>query len=419
VSGHEQFEELSALAAIGQVSGDEQLLLSQHLAACEACRTASAEFAQIVHAELPLVHKESNLLGRLRTFLFMGPYKKRFLRAATARGFSFSEGLQENTVPVQTLTLGGARRVEYAAILTLLVVAVSASIVAVRSKNAYQRLRTAVEEAPHVSSRSQETLNRKVDQQEKLIATIKNDLAVTGAQLDAAVAQVTTAEQQQRASTAESRRLTVALQGEAYKTVELAARLESETHRTAALTEEIQRLQGLRNADGVQSVEQQRRIDELSEQLKAQADVLASERRLLSAGRDIRDLMGARNLHIIDVFDTDLKGKNSRAFGRVFYTEGKSLIFYAFDLGREGVANAKYSFQAWGTQDGTGGEAKNLGIFYVDDKAQRRWVLKIEDPDALRAIDSVFVTLEPFGGTRRPSGRKLLYAYLKNQANHP
>ena len=32
----------------------------------------------------------------------------------------------------------------------------------------------------------------------------------------------------------------------------------------------------------------------------------------------------------------DSKGKDQRAFGRVFYTEGKStLIFYAFDLNDE------------------------------------------------------------------------------------
>jgi hypothetical protein len=129
--------------------------------------------------------------------------------------------------------------------------------------------------------------------------------------------------------------------------------------------------------------------------------------------------MGARNLHIIDVFDTDLKGKNRRAFGRVFHTEGKSLIFYAFDLNGSKVQNAKHSFQAWGMRDGQNGSARSLGIFYLDDAGQRRWVLKFEDPRILSQIDSVFVTVEPFGGAEKPSGQKLLYAYLKNPANHP
>jgi hypothetical protein len=43
--------------------------------------------------------------------------------------------------------------------------------------------------------------------------------------------------------------------------------------------------------------------------------------------------MGGRNLHIVDVLDVDSKGQDKRSFGRVFYTQEKSLIFYAFDLG--------------------------------------------------------------------------------------
>jgi len=63
--------------------------------------------------------------------------------------------------------------------------------------------------------------------------------------------------------------------------------------------------------------------------------------------------------------------------------------------------------------------AKNLGVFYIDDHAQKRWVLKVDDPARLSAINSVFVTVEPLGGVNRPTGKKLLYAYLGTHANHP
>ena len=69
---------------------------------------------------------------------------------------------------------------------------------------------------------------------------------------------------------------------------------------------------------------------------------------MLAEGRDITDLMGARNLHIIDVRDADGKGKNQKSFGRIFYTEGKSLIFYAYDLDEGKVTKANYSFEVWG-----------------------------------------------------------------------
>ena len=63
--------------------------------------------------------------------------------------------------------------------------------------------------------------------------------------------------------------------------------------------------------------------------------------------------------------------------------------------------------------------ARSLGIFYVDDPKKNRWVLKFEDPRILAEIDSVFVTIEPPGGSAKPTGRKFLYAYLNANPNHP
>ncbi len=45
--------------------------------------------------------------------------------------------------------------------------------------------------------------------------------------------------------------------------------------------------------------------------------------------KDIRNMMAARNLHIVDVVDTDSKGRTKAAFGRVFFAEDKQLVFYA------------------------------------------------------------------------------------------
>src|SRR5262249_44489029 len=144
-------------------------------------------------------------------------------------------------------------------------------------------------------------------------------------------------------------------------------------------------------------VDQQTRATQASEQLRLQTASISRERELLSADRDIRDLMGARNLHIIDVHDADGQGKNKPVFGRVFFTEGKSLIFYAFDLDEKRLMNAKYSYQAWGERGGEPASIKSLGMFYSDDQSLRRWVMKFDKPDELRQIDSVFVTLQPFG----------------------
>jgi hypothetical protein len=145
---------------------------------------------------------------------------------------------------------------------------------------------------------------------------------------------------------------------------------------------------------------------------------VARGQELLEHDRDIRELMGARELYMADVHDVSGKG-TEKTYGRVFYTKGKSLIFYAFDLDAQpGVQNAK-SFQAWGRKGPDKAQARSLGIFYEDNASKKRWVLKAEDPKTLEDIDAVFVTVEPHGGSQHPSGKQLLFASLRISPNHP
>jgi DNA repair exonuclease SbcCD ATPase subunit len=162
------------------------------------------------------------------------------------------------------------------------------------------------------------------------------------------------------------------------------------------------------------------KIRDLTDQLTAKSAAFDQEHQLLAVGHDVTDLMGARNLHIVDVVDTDPRGKTRPAFGRVFFTEGKSLIFYAYDLNDARIEKANYQYRVWAKKEGSDKQVRNLGIFYSDDKAQRRWAFKCTDPKILNEIDSVFVTLEPAGDDPvHPRGQNLMYAYLRGQPNHP
>ena len=129
--------------------------------------------------------------------------------------------------------------------------------------------------------------------------------------------------------------------------------------------------------------------------------------------------MGARKLYIADVFDVDSGSRMRKPFGRVFYTQGKSLIFYAFDLDRQPGLNNASTFQAWGRKETHRAQPLNLGILYMDSESSRRWVLRFDDPEQLAEIDAVFVTVEPHGGSQKPTGKPLLYALLRKEANHP
>jgi len=95
------------------------------------------------------------------------------------------------------------------------------------------------------------------------------------------------------------------------------------------------------------------------------------------------------------------------------------LIFYAFDLDAQPGVQSASSFQAWGRKGPDKQQARSLGIFYEDNVSKKRWVLKADDPKSLEDIDAVFVTVEPNGGSQHPSGKQLLFAYLRISPNHP
>jgi anti-sigma-K factor RskA len=59
-----------------------------------------------------------------------------------------------------------------------------------------------------------------------------------------------------------------------------------------------------------------------------------------------------------------------------------------------------------------------LGILYIDNQSNHRWALRFDDPQKLAEIDAMFVTVEPHGGSAKPTGKPFLYALLRKEANH-
>ena len=161
------------------------------------------------------------------------------------------------------------------------------------------------------------------------------------------------------------------------------------------------------------------KVSDLTGLLRDRENTLDQQQELLAHDRDIRDLMGARDLYVAEVYDVERNGETKKPYGRVFYTKGKSLIFYAYDLDQQAGAKNASTFQAWGRRGPDWQQALNLGIFYVDNSSKKRWVLRFDDPKALAQIDAVFVTVEPNGGSHKPSNKPLLFAYLHIDPNHP
>jgi hypothetical protein len=201
--------------------------------------------------------------------------------------------------------------------------------------------------------------------------------------------------------------------------VAVAQKLETAEAQLQVTEKELEGLKGQRSQEDSGAKALVAKIGELNQLLKDREATIDQQQDLLAHDRDIRELMGARDLYIAEVFDVAKTGATEKPYGRVFFTKGKSLVFYAYDLDRQpGFKNAN-TFQAWGQRGQDREQALNLGVFYEDNVSKKRWVLKFDDPQKLDEIDAVFVTVEPNGGSHKPSGRPLLFAYLKVRPNHP
>ena len=97
---HEEFKELAALAAIGQLSVEEHAELLEHLRGCAACRRSSDQFNFILD-ELPL--PEPSASDRDIQQLQGASYRERFLERASAEGVRFTpEALGEKRRRIAT-----------------------------------------------------------------------------------------------------------------------------------------------------------------------------------------------------------------------------------------------------------------------------------------------------------------------------
>ncbi|MGH9755978.1 MAG: hypothetical protein ACREA2_24625 [Blastocatellia bacterium] len=445
---HEYFEELAALAALGQISEQEFAELRAHLGVCGACRAEQSAFEELLHQELPLAdprlsEASSRFAARFAGLLpLRNGYKGRFIARARQRGVRFSAEVKPEKAIWEKLAPWFRPAPEYnhalAIVCLFLLVAIGFLGYRLRESQAREAARSA--EAGAINHRlaelSQQTaapiqpknLENEVarvhdDYAAVLVRsqTLETQLREAALEIQALKAEAENEQLADKLRQAEQTISRISAEVEAATNAErqLADKLRQAELALARTTDELQRLRQDDSGAASMIAAQQARIKELTGQLAAQTETLERERSLLVAGRDIRDLMGARNLHIIDVFDVDGRGKTRHAFGRVFYTENKSLIFYAFDLGSRKFSPAKHSFQAWGYREPSAISAQSLGIFYIDDQKQNRWVLKFNDSNVLQQIDALFVTIEPPGGSKKPSQQKLLYAYLNRKPNHP
>ena len=436
IDSHDEFLELCALAASGEISPSEQKKLSAHVAVCSSCREAQGQFASLIdgpisalaaeeHADaaanqdsswsIDADAAEAELFDRLATKQSEQGSQRQPLSEVPDEDFAYR--------PMQAAMDNTWRQlwISYAAAILLIV---SLVFVAYR----VDMRRTGIETKPKIATAS----DNNTEKLEEQISDLSHDreLAIAGvAQRDRLIADLKHQVQQQSTELAQLKNTEMQLQQEAavrnsgqdftQQEAGLQPKLKQEEAENQALRGQLETVEQKSAEDKMNVASLQAKLDDLTRALQDKDADIGQQQDLLAHDRDIRELMGARDLYISEVYDVGRSGHTEKPFGRVFYTKEKSLVFYAYDLQQEaGVRNAS-AFQAWGRRGPDWTKALNLGIFYQDNAAKKRWVLKLNDPRTLAQIDAVFVTVEPDGGSRKPSGKPLLFAYLKMDPNHP
>lgn len=423
--GKDWYEELCALAAIGELSSAEFEDLKKHLVECNECRQVHADFRRVTSRDIGIVAAlkesvqagaeagalvdESAVLGRLLD----RATRERVQRAPESAPRGFELDRRRVSERFASLVIWLRRPALSYGSLGLILCAVAA-LGAYRLKEA---------------------------QLTPTLHGLNNELSEWKNRANAIAAQEKSDSQSLQQGESERERLRMALSDAEAKYAQLEdqqtsrereladerSKLEQKDHElnasrnaTEEKNKEIAQLES-RAQKAVEQTEEQRRITEnLQTKMQLAQQQVANTPESQGFGDvEAKELFGARDLHIVDVYDVDTQGHTRRTYGRVYYVEKRLLIFYAFDLQDKKYNRAAAGFQAWGYRQPSDGKPQSLGLFDLDDVSANRWVLKVNNPRVLERIDAVFVTLEPPDGSPSPRGRRLLYANLAGPANHP
>ncbi len=427
---HEEFLELCAAATAGELTAAERTKLDAHLAVCADCRKAMSEYEVVsqhgaaamasqltpedteADSSWSVEEAERNFFKRLKSGQIGTGKDTEAEEAKQGQRFTY----RPSQIRWQEVWMPFA-----AAILLALALGIAAY------RTGMKRGTDIARTAPEPAKDSQASLEEQVSdaghervqllarlaEEERTIADLRRQLS----EQQKAISVLRTQSGSGREAGTQSSGGSVAhhdqeLAAAQVKLVDLQKTIDSLTGQREELTARASTLEA-------RVGELTQRVRERDRELDQKETEIAKQQDLLDHDRDIRDLMGARDLYIAEVHDVNGNGQTSKTYGRVFYTKGKRLIFYAYDLDAQpGIQNAS-TFQAWGRRGPDKQQALNLGIFYEDNVGKKRWVLKASDPKTLDDIDAVFVTVEPSGGSHHPSGKQLLFAYLRISPNHP
>jgi hypothetical protein len=403
---HEHYEELCAVAASGQASEVELADLRSHLETCPSCRSLAYDFTEIGAQGLSVLAVERE---RRQIPSGMTP---RFVARARSEGIEISRET-------------GSRMPKRNRFAVFAAIGIAAALALIMSFLAFNRPKPSLSAGNHspasqASAALSGTNSQAIHVPDATDPHLRDQLASARAELTSLDAKIKAQAGERALLNKNKDALNSHLAEAEQESAVFRSEKAKQEARIAQLEAELEKSGSEKNASDVALALKDIELHQLRKQVADQTEALAQKQEFAAKAGDVRELVVARNLHIIDVHDRDGDGKSQRAFGRIFYTEGKSLIFYAYDLADPRKVDAKVSFHVWGERLGAEKPIRSLGIFHNDDVSDGRWVLTFDDPHVLAQINSVFVTVESSRkAIREPGGRRILFAFLGDKPNHP
>jgi hypothetical protein len=419
---HQDFKRLAAMAALNELTTPESLRLEDHLRSCESCADTYQQYLLLCREGMPFAKHRNDRVENLDKWC-EGPWRDKLFdriqkdeQRIPANGKSHWFVVNEY---FPRLTIAGAS-------LALLAFAITFVLGGKILGKRFAESRVAEsqpgdsykDKTESQSNQTAEGLQRRFDERTRKLNQLESDQETQGRyvkKIRADLKDLTEREGLLRSLNTDSK---VQLKELTEQRDALKSQLMASEQSYAVIQSQFASLLGERDSAVSRNSALESKIVGLSTQVSNQRRKLEEDEQFLNSDRDIRELMGARQLYIADVFDVDSHSQTRPAFGRIFYTHGKSLIFYAFDLDSQKNAVTASAFQVWG-KDANGKTPRSLGILYLDNESKRRWLLRSDNAEQLEKIDSVFVTVEPRGGSEKPTGRPFLYALLRKEPNHP
>ena len=435
---HRRYERYCTLAATGQLGGPEMFELNEHIASCSSCREFLESISQVSVQAMPLwpqiePRKEMQNLRKECANVSFRALQPRAPHSLTSNQSPYQKASSYNTmaihnVSVITVTPPPSRLLHPPESVSLATGRGHRCMRCNRHRRLLSRKRTLsanAKQTPQISpttvlppptSTTPEDSTRLADLEQQK-ATLERQLADLTRRLTVSTTEQDSLKQELAAARDKLTSIDRPTVSAPQVTV---AETQGATNQVAILQSEVHRLNQRLAETEINVGIQKQTTEELTAKLETAEADLRRERDLKSAKSELGDVVAARNLHIVDVYDADTSGRQQRAYGRVFYVEGKSLLFYAYDLNDPHQFKKNVVFYVWGGKAGVKEVTHSLGILHKDDDGQSRWAMTFDDPKVLSEINSVFVTAESASKhLDAPHGKKVLYAYFGGTPNHP